>query len=611
MWNANDLVTINGQGNTTITGNLAVDTDTLFVDSTNNKVGIGTTSPTQALDVTGNIQMAGTGLIQIPDRTTNGTNEIRLGNSSDYRIYHNGSNAVMDNLTGNFFIKSVDDITFQNRTNNEIMAKFRDDDTCELYFDGGTYSTPKLATSATGVTVNGNVVVSSGQLDVDKASYARTIYRASGSAKWSAGLRDSAGGDTNYHIYREGSHTGEVQIGAKVNATGGIEVSNSIFIPDATMSSGIPNNAIKIGDATNGDLRIYHDGANGFVQNSGTGVLRLLGGAVRLYSEDGTELMVNATQNGDVDLYYDGGTYSTPKLSTTASGVQVNGNLDIDTGTLIIDTNADSPNTSYGLQEAIRIDDAGGNLDRGLHIYEYREGGMRYHSLNYNLASGSSGSAYTYTQGNYAGSSMLRIDGAFKFYANAQVTGGSTDVITPTERFRVDTDGADVFGNLAVDTSTLFVDSTNNKVGIGTTSPTKKFMVLDTAMTSTTARDNTVARFLSNASNADCNIQLSNNVDHSAQIGIVGNGAEFYIAQDGIENFRINSSGSVGLKYNGSSTAKLATTANGIDINGTTAISAGAFNANVTVGGRTIQTCLLYTSPSPRDRTRSRMPSSA
>ena len=84
-------------------------------------------------------------------------------------------------------------------------------------------------------------------------------------------------------------------------------------------------------------------------------------------------------------------------------------------------------------------------------------------------------------------------------------------------------------------------------VGIGTDNPTKKLHVFDSSATSTTARDNTVARFLSNASNADCNIQLSNGVDHSAQIGIVGNGAEVYIAQDGVEKLRIDSSGHIGI----------------------------------------------------------------
>ena len=38
-------------GGVNITGNLAVDTDTLYVDSTNNRVGIGTTTPSSLLNV--------------------------------------------------------------------------------------------------------------------------------------------------------------------------------------------------------------------------------------------------------------------------------------------------------------------------------------------------------------------------------------------------------------------------------------------------------------------------------------------------------------------------------------------------------------------------------
>lgn len=42
---------ITGQGTTTLTGDLTVDTSTLKVDSSNNRVGIGTTSPGQPLQV--------------------------------------------------------------------------------------------------------------------------------------------------------------------------------------------------------------------------------------------------------------------------------------------------------------------------------------------------------------------------------------------------------------------------------------------------------------------------------------------------------------------------------------------------------------------------------
>ena len=43
----------NGSGSVKVAGNMAVDTDTLFVDATNDRLGIGTTSPTQALTIAG------------------------------------------------------------------------------------------------------------------------------------------------------------------------------------------------------------------------------------------------------------------------------------------------------------------------------------------------------------------------------------------------------------------------------------------------------------------------------------------------------------------------------------------------------------------------------
>ena len=43
-------------GNETLTGNLAIDTNVFFVDSANNKVGIGTITPAEVLQVSGNIK---------------------------------------------------------------------------------------------------------------------------------------------------------------------------------------------------------------------------------------------------------------------------------------------------------------------------------------------------------------------------------------------------------------------------------------------------------------------------------------------------------------------------------------------------------------------------
>ena len=116
----------------------------------------------------------------------------------------------------------------------------------------------------------------------------------------------------------------------------------------------------------------------------------------------------------------------------------------------------------------------------------------------------------------------------------------SPETDSGSDYFRFQTGNAFKF---QVDSLDALCINSGGRVGVGTDLPTKQFHVFDPSLTSTTARDNTVARFLSNASNADCNIQLSNGVDHSAQIGIVGNGAEFYIAQDGVERWKIDSSG--------------------------------------------------------------------
>lgn len=51
---------MDASGNATLSADLTVDTDTLKVDSTNDRVGINKASPTVALDVTGAITASGT-----------------------------------------------------------------------------------------------------------------------------------------------------------------------------------------------------------------------------------------------------------------------------------------------------------------------------------------------------------------------------------------------------------------------------------------------------------------------------------------------------------------------------------------------------------------------
>ena len=54
----------------TVSGNVAVDTDTLFVDSVNDRVGVGTATPVYNLDVNGEIQIRGQGLVYHANETS-------------------------------------------------------------------------------------------------------------------------------------------------------------------------------------------------------------------------------------------------------------------------------------------------------------------------------------------------------------------------------------------------------------------------------------------------------------------------------------------------------------------------------------------------------------
>jgi hypothetical protein len=87
-------------GTATITGDLTVDTSTLKVDSTNNRVGIGTASPTAALSVSLAEVSAAAGTAAIITNTTSGGNRIaalRLSNlSNQWNIRAYG--AVTDDL---------------------------------------------------------------------------------------------------------------------------------------------------------------------------------------------------------------------------------------------------------------------------------------------------------------------------------------------------------------------------------------------------------------------------------------------------------------------------------------------------------------------------------
>jgi hypothetical protein len=82
----------------------------------------------------------------------------------------------------------------------------------------------------------------------------------------------------------------------------------------------------QFGDAD--DLQIYHDGGNSLIDDVGTGALVLRSDTeIRILKRTGNEYMVVATPDGAVSVYYD----NSKKIETTAAGVDVTGDLNVDT----------------------------------------------------------------------------------------------------------------------------------------------------------------------------------------------------------------------------------------------------------------------------------------
>ena len=82
------------------------------------------------------------------------------------------------------------------------------------------------------------------------------------------------------------------------------------------------------------DLQIYHQGSHSYIQDVGTGSLILVGNNVTMQNAAQSENMFSATQDGSVDLYYDG----SRRVFTSPGGLQIDA-----AGSNPIITNTSSP----------------------------------------------------------------------------------------------------------------------------------------------------------------------------------------------------------------------------------------------------------------------------
>ena len=176
--------------------------------------------------------------------------------------------------------------------------------------------TNSAATPALSGDSDSGVVCGSNQVDISTGGTSRaTIDSTSAIIRGDlVRLMNSAGSE----VYLEGNSNGNVELyydnALKLATTNdGITMSGWIYIPDGAADGS--TNSLRIGNGA--DLKLFHDGDHSYIEDSGTGELRLRSNQFTVQNAAGTETLMYAIEDGSIGLKYN----NELRLTTINTGV--------------------------------------------------------------------------------------------------------------------------------------------------------------------------------------------------------------------------------------------------------------------------------------------------
>ena len=310
-------------------------------------VGIGTTNPEIAVH-SGNTKVLNVGIVTASTYYGNGANltglaggatgldlddniKIRLGNSQDLQLYHDGNHSYIDDAgTGNLRLRSGT-LEITNAAGSKTSAVFNSGSSQDLYFN----NTKRFETLNDGIRVSGHIYANDNQyLKLGTSQDLKIYHDGSNSLVNADGTGNLIIQGANDIILRPA----DGEVGIDINANGAVELYHNNVKKFETWSGGSQvhgslhtdelflqdNEKIKLGNGD--DLQLYHNGSQSYVANS-TGNLNLTSAGAVVTKVNSSEDAIVCHANGSVDLYHD----NSKKLETKTGGVAIFNELSVGT----------------------------------------------------------------------------------------------------------------------------------------------------------------------------------------------------------------------------------------------------------------------------------------
>ena len=436
---AGDSVTFNAAV-ATVTSNLSFDSGTLFIDSLNNEVGIGTTAPNAKLQVAGTANVSGNVTISA-NATITGLANVSGG------VNTTTANASVGFNVGDSASLTTSKLDIGNSTINSTMS-------------ATTIAINRVDPATAGATVN---------IIADSAGYGRV----------------ELGGDIGGYIDFKTPFADSFDHRLMSNNSG------FYILGGSTTSAGA--NLISFASQANVDFRsntLFVDAVNnrvGIGTNAPDAPLKV-GGAANVTG--------NAVIGGTANVLV---TVNTPIVNITPSTGVGYGRLTrmLSTGGILLETSNGLDTISYIDFEAPEISTANVVYRFGratsttgtasLIMYAHTNSATARHWLSSNGDAYLSISAGRTGIGTDTPDATLQVVGTANVSGNTAITGdlivrGNTTIgSSSADSITFNADVLTITSNLSIDSGTLFIDSLNNEIGIGTTNPDAKLQVVGTA----------------------------------------------------------------------------------------------------------------------------------